>query len=76
MNSTSLIGHTGKRRQHPVYLVNHGGKPYTVTPGTNEVTRVVEARMKGRIVRRVERIGGPLFDELIAQALEFAKERD
>lgn len=76
MKSTILIGHTGKRRQHPVYMVNHGGKSYTVTPGMQEVTRIIEARIGGKMIRRVQRIGGPLFDTLIAQALAFAKERD
>lgn len=76
MNSTTLIGHTGKRRQHPVYMVNHGGKSYTVTPGVREVTRIVEARIGGKMIRRVQSIGGPLFDTLIAQALAFAKDRE
>lgn len=42
-----LIGHTGKRRQHPVYnVVEHGGGSYTVCPGTNSVTYMAEVRNK------------------------------
>lgn len=76
MNAVTLIGHAGRRKQHPVYMVKRGDKTYTVCPGSREVTRMVETRIHGRISRRVERIGGPLYDSLIADALTFAKERD
>lgn len=76
MNTVTMIGRAGRSRQHPVYMVKRGDKFYTVCPGTREVTRVAEARIGGKISRKIERIGGPLFDTLIAQALAFAKERD
>jgi len=78
MKSTRIrmIGRAGKSKQHPVYTVQRGDKVYTVTPGTREVTRIVETRINERMSRRVERIGGKLMDSLISDALLFAKESE